>query len=120
MRSACPLRAPSQERSWPAAVDDGSRRAGSGRGNQLRSLQPEPPCTWVDLDASVEASDEGVISRVVTVTKADLVDGFHRVGVRQGDYLEVHSSLSSFGHVEGNTETVVSALLEAVGPDGQL
>jgi aminoglycoside 3-N-acetyltransferase len=118
MRSACPLRAPSQERSWPAAVDDGSRRAGSGRGNQLRSLQPEPPCTWVDLDASVEASDEGVISRMVTVTKADLVDGFHRVGVRQGDYLEVHSSLSSFGHVDGGAETVVSALLEAVGPDG--
>ena len=55
---------------------------------------------------------------MATVTKADLLDGFHRVGVRQGDYLEVHSSLSSFGRVEGGAETVISALLEAVGPDG--
>ena len=34
--------------------------------------------------------------------------------------LEVHSSLSSFGHVEGGAETVIEALMECVGTDGSI
>ena len=51
---------------------------------------------------------------------SDLVDAFTRVGVPYGGILMVHSSLSSIGHVEGGAETVVDALLKALGPDGTL
>ncbi len=52
------------------------------------------------------------------VTKADLIKGFRTVGVTEGSIIGVHSSLSRFGYVEGGADTVVDALLEAVGPAG--
>jgi aminoglycoside 3-N-acetyltransferase len=53
-----------------------------------------------------------------SVTKNDIVMGLHALGVASADLVQVHSSLSSFGHVEGGAETVVDALLETVGPEG--
>jgi len=52
------------------------------------------------------------------VTRADLVAGLARVGLRTGDLVLFHASLRSFGHVQGGAETVVDALLAAVGPEG--
>lgn len=52
------------------------------------------------------------------LTTADLVEGWRRVGVREGMALIVHSSLSSLGRVEGGAAAVVAALREAVGPSG--
>jgi aminoglycoside 3-N-acetyltransferase len=52
------------------------------------------------------------------VTAVDLVTGLRAVGVREGMLLQVHSSLSRLGYVEGGAEAVVDALLEAVGPEG--
>lgn len=52
------------------------------------------------------------------LTAAQIVSGLHSLGVRPGDLLQVHSSLSAFGYVEGGAEAVVGALLEAVGPEG--
>ncbi|MFJ8472271.1 aminoglycoside N(3)-acetyltransferase [Kitasatospora sp. NPDC094011] len=52
------------------------------------------------------------------LTTADLVDGWHRVGVRPGMALIVHSSLSALGRVEGGAAAVVASLREAVGPGG--
>ena len=52
------------------------------------------------------------------VTRSDIVAGLRALGVREGDLLQVHSSLSSLGYVVGGAETVVDALLEAVGPTG--
>lgn len=46
--------------------------------------------------------------------------GFRGLGLRDGDRVVVHSSLSSLGHVEGGAETVVDALLETVGSDGSV
>lgn len=54
------------------------------------------------------------------VTRADIVAGLREVGLRHGDLVQVHSSLSAFGYVEGGAETVVEALLEVIGPDGTL
>ena len=53
-----------------------------------------------------------------SVTRADIVAAILSVGVRPGDLLQVHSSLSRLGYVEGGAETVVDALVEVVGPEG--
>lgn len=52
--------------------------------------------------------------------KEQLIAEFNRIGISNGDILEVHSSLSSFGHVEGGAETVIEALMECVGEDGTI
>jgi len=54
------------------------------------------------------------------VTRKDIVEGLEALGLRSGDVAFVHSSLSSFGHVEGGAETVVQALLDVLGPTGTL
>jgi aminoglycoside 3-N-acetyltransferase len=52
------------------------------------------------------------------VTRPDLVAGLRAIGIGPGWILQVHSSLSRLGYVEGGAETVVDALLEVVGPEG--
>ncbi len=52
--------------------------------------------------------------------RAVLVGDLTRVGVPHGGLLMVHSSLRSLGHVAGGADTVVGALLEALGPSGTL
>ncbi len=54
------------------------------------------------------------------VNRADLDSGLRRLGVEPGDFLEVHSSLSSFGRVVGGAATVVDALVGAVGQNGAI
>lgn len=54
----------------------------------------------------------------VCVTKEDIKRGLQRLGLKEGDIVIVHSSLSSFGFVDGGAETVVDALLETVGKEG--
>ena len=41
-----------------------------------------------------------------------------RIGVRKGDTLLVHSSLSACGHIVGGAQTIITALIDAVGSDG--
>lgn len=52
------------------------------------------------------------------VGRADLLRSFEEIGVHRGGTLLVHSSLSSFGTVQGAEHTVIDALLETVGPEG--
>ena len=52
------------------------------------------------------------------VTGMDIRQGLERMGVREGDSLLVHSSLRSFGHVEGGADALIDALLAAVGSSG--
>lgn len=54
------------------------------------------------------------------VTKQDIIDGLVNLGVRKGMALEVHSSLSSFGEVEGGAVTVIEALKEIVTDEGSI
>ncbi|MFV0399780.1 MAG: AAC(3) family N-acetyltransferase [Oscillospiraceae bacterium] len=52
------------------------------------------------------------------ITGTDLANGLEELGVRPGMALEVHCSLSSFGHVEGGAETVIDTLMRRVGEGG--
>lgn len=55
-----------------------------------------------------------------TITKQDIINGLLDLGLKSGDEIEVHSSLSSFGYVEGGAETVISTLKEVVGENGSI
>src|SRR3954452_9573902 len=52
------------------------------------------------------------------VRRSDLARDLRAAGVREGTILFVHSSMRALGWVVGGPETVVRALLDAVGPDG--
>jgi aminoglycoside 3-N-acetyltransferase len=54
------------------------------------------------------------------LAQGEMVAGLRRLGVEQGDLLEVHSSLRSLGPVEGGAAAVIRALQEAVGVSGAL
>lgn len=54
------------------------------------------------------------------VTRGSLTAQLRELGVRPGETLLVHSSLSSLGWVNGGPVAVVGALLDALGPDGTL
>lgn len=55
-----------------------------------------------------------------TITKQDIINGLLELGLKSGDEMEVHSSLGSFGYVDGGAETVISALKEVVGEGGSI
>ncbi|MGW0809371.1 AAC(3) family N-acetyltransferase [Nonomuraea sp. NPDC002799] len=54
------------------------------------------------------------------INYARLSHDFAVLGVRFGQVILVHSSLSSLGHVDGGASTVVSALRDLIGGEGTL
>ena len=54
------------------------------------------------------------------VCKEDIKRGLAELGITPGMILEVHSSLSSFGRVDGGAVTVIDALKEAVTEEGSI
>lgn len=54
------------------------------------------------------------------VTKKDLLDALRGVGMKGGDAVMVHTSLSRIGYVLGGAQTVIEALIETVGPEGTI
>ncbi len=54
------------------------------------------------------------------MNKTDLITEFRNIGITKEMTLEVHSSLSSFGYVEGGAEAVIEALVECVGESGSI
>jgi aminoglycoside 3-N-acetyltransferase len=59
-------------------------------------------------------------SGAARVDKPAIAEGLARAGMRSGDTVLVHSSLSRFGYVDGGADAVIDALLEAVAQDGTL
>jgi aminoglycoside 3-N-acetyltransferase len=55
---------------------------------------------------------------MTSLTKQDIIAGLQALGLGTGHRVLVHSSLSSFGHVERGADTVIDALLETVGSSG--
>ena len=54
------------------------------------------------------------------VTKEMLKSALIDLGIEKGMILEVHSSLSSFGELEGGAETVIDVLKEIVTEEGSI
>jgi aminoglycoside 3-N-acetyltransferase len=54
------------------------------------------------------------------ITKEQLLNDLAAAGINKGDILIVYSSLSKIGNVKGGAQTVISALLEALGNEGTL
>jgi len=57
---------------------------------------------------------------VSQVSKEDIISGLRKLGVTPGINMIVHSSLKSFGRVEGGPRTVIEALMELVTSEGTL
>ena len=54
------------------------------------------------------------------VLKKDILSAFEELGIKKGQTIEVHTSLSSFGFVCGGAQIVIEALLESVGEEGTI
>ncbi len=54
------------------------------------------------------------------VTRDDIAHGLRQLGLRPGDKLLVHSSLKSFGRVDGDADTVIDGVLDVLGDCGTL
>ena len=54
------------------------------------------------------------------LTKEMLKEGFASLGIKPGTNLIVHSSLKSFGKVDGGADTVIDAICELITEDGTL
>ena len=54
------------------------------------------------------------------VTKQELKNSLTELGIEKGMILEVHSSLSSFGELEGGADTVIESLKELVTEEGSI
>ena len=54
------------------------------------------------------------------VTKEDIITNLSKLGLKRGDHVVVHSSLSRFGYVEGGASMVIEALMELLTAEGTL
>ena len=93
-------------RTW-AAKGDPAFRVRIGDDGSLEMLPPPAPSK---RDRTNDPEIDGAM----------ICEALECVGVKKGDLLLVHSSLSACGHIEGGAKTVIDALIESVGPDGNL
>lgn len=54
------------------------------------------------------------------MNKTEIVTELKKIGLQEGMEIEVHSSLSSFGYVDGGAEVVIEALMECVTEQGSI
>lgn len=54
------------------------------------------------------------------VLKQDILDALAKIGVKKGQTIMVHTSLSQLGFVCGGAEIIIEALLESVGEEGTI
>lgn len=54
------------------------------------------------------------------VLKNDVLESLDRIGVKKGQVMEVHTSMSNPGFVCGGPQVIIEALMETVGPEGTI
>lgn len=55
-----------------------------------------------------------------TLSQIDIENGLKKLGLKSGIYIEVHSSLSSFGNVIGGAETIINSLKKIITKSGAI
>ncbi|MEE2754886.1 MAG: AAC(3) family N-acetyltransferase [Candidatus Latescibacterota bacterium] len=83
-----------------------------------QTVAPEAVSNY--FEAHTDLGYTEIIDATDVISKKMLVEDLKELGVVSGMIVMVHSSLSSVGHVTGSAETVVDALLSAVGRSGTL
>ncbi len=88
----------------------------------IRSITPNTFLTWnrnrKKSRRSVELRKQA--SSGNSLTSMDLLKDLQSAGIKSGDTLLVHSSLSKIGHLEEGPKTFVDALFKAVGEVGNV
>lgn len=59
-------------------------------------------------------------TEIIMITAADITKVLRDIGVKEGDILNVHSSLRSVGEVEGGIDAIIKGLSDSVGKEGTL
>lgn len=90
------------------AAPGASSGASSARYSSSRPAAPQHPSGELARDART----------LEPIVGSELLDDLRYLGVTTGDRLLVHSSMRAIGFVVGGAQTVVQALLDAVGPRG--
>lgn len=54
------------------------------------------------------------------LTKESIIQNLQSIGIKKGDSILVHSSLSKMGYLENGPDTLIDALLEVIGAEGNL
>ena len=88
----------------------------------VRRLTPKPILDWNrrrkkrnrNTELEQQRKSENAIS------KEDLIKDLRAIGIKEGDILLVHSSLSKIGFLDEGPKTLVDAILEVIGPEGNL
>ena len=78
---------------------------------------PVDPKETVEMRQLREAE---AAATTIAEARSRLTADLRKAGVRQGCPLLVHTSLSAMGQVPGGADTVIDALLDAIGPKGTL
>ncbi|MES2133269.1 MAG: AAC(3) family N-acetyltransferase [Bacteroidota bacterium] len=63
---------------------------------------------------------EQLLKKNEIVTEAQITAMLQHNGLKTGDTIMVHSSLSKIGYVEHGANTLINALLQTIGPEGTL
>jgi aminoglycoside 3-N-acetyltransferase len=63
---------------------------------------------------------EALLQNKQIVTEQEIIHQLHQVGIKQGDIIMLHSSLSKIGYVDGGADTVINSLLNVIAEDGTL
>jgi aminoglycoside 3-N-acetyltransferase len=88
----------------------------------IRSLTPKPLLEW-NRSRKKKSRNAKLTKQSETtggLSKSDLIADLKLIGIVPGDTLLVHSSLSKIGYLHEGPKTIVDALLEAVGPEGNV
>jgi len=88
----------------------------------IRNITPNSLLNW-NRKRKKEQRNNQLSSQAVSgksISQQELENDFKKIGVKSGDVVLVHSSLSRIGHLNDGPKTFVDALLNVVGESGTI